>query len=255
MKKISERIEQMDEYIKRSIETVSSVSVPISNLQVPKPNVTFRDPNVAISSASIENEVLSATNSNRSVSNQRFSVPYQSFSVPNQSWSVPNVTFQDPNEVYSEHPVYSKSTRYSNSFTPTNDADNTQSRTYQLINDSLTGNDRILEIYNRSGKSLRVFACNLLQAFFTERELSAPNTNVFGQPSKGYRGEKLLALNPHKIDQIRKTVTSFVNGGFEEKRIVWASCKDSMNKKMGEIRKKHQLNLANEIILNNDLLN
>ena len=241
MKKISERIEQMDEYIKRSIETVSSVSFPISNLQVPKPNVTFRDPNVAISSASIENEVLSATNSNRSVSNQ--------------SWSVPNVTFQDPNEVYREHPVYSKSTRYSNSLTPTNDADNTQSRTYQLINDSLTGNDRILEIYNRSGKSLRVFACNLLQAFFTERELSAPNTNVFGQPSKGYRGEKLLALNPHKIDQIRKTVTSFVNGGFEEKRIVWASCKDSMNKKMGEIRKKHQLNLANEIILNNDLLN
>ena len=75
----------------------------------------------------------------------------------------------------------------------------------------INGHERILAIKNKSGTS-RVFAANLMEDFFPPEVLTDPLVNVNGRGARGNNNENLIALNPIKVDQIRKTVLCFVEG-------------------------------------------
>ena len=51
-----------------------------------------------------------------------------------------------------------------------------------------------------------------MEDFFPPVVLTDPLVNVNGRNARGNNNENLIALNPIKVDQIRKTVLCFVEG-------------------------------------------
>ena len=63
-----------------------------------------------------------------------------------------------------------------------------------------------------------------------------PLVNVNGRGARGNNNENLIALNPIKVDQIRKTVLGFVECDSNVKEKVWRSCVHAMNQPMSKLK-------------------
>jgi hypothetical protein len=57
-----------------------------------------------------------------------------------------------------------------------------------------------------------------MEEFFHPDTLTNPLVNVNGRGAKGNNNENLIALNPVKVDQIRRTVLGFVEGDSQSQR-------------------------------------
>lgn len=87
--------------------------------------------------------------------------------------------------------------------------------------------------------SLPNYAARLLVKLFTLGELSDTRFNVTGRLCRGGRGEAPQALDVERIEFIRETVLSYVNGDYELKMKTWTSCTKAMNKMLYQIRVKN----------------
>ena len=99
----------------------------------------------------------------------------------------------------------------------------------------IVDHERILSIKNKSGTH-RVFATNLMEEFFHPDTLTNPLVNVNGRGAKGNNNENLIALNPVKVDQIRRTVLKFVEVTLKVKENTWKSCVNAMNQRMSKLK-------------------
>ena len=76
-----------------------------------------------------------------------------------------------------------------------------------------------------------IFATKLLTTFFTHDELTDQTTNVLGRLTYGNNGAKKKALDPVKIDQIKKIVLSYERGDRKVLDQIWKNSVHAMNKK------------------------
>ncbi len=71
--------------------------------------------------------------------------------------------------------------------------------------------------------------------------------NFNGWGAKGINSENLIALNPVKVDQIRRTVLGFVEGDSKVKENTWKSCVNAMNQRMSKLREEKR-KLPKEVV-------
>ena len=72
-------------------------------------------------------------------------------------------------------------------------------------------------------------------------KLSDPQFNLNGKKSNGsLNGAR--PLDPLRINEIKKTVLSFVQGGDLVKKVVWRNCEVAINKQLSRIRKNRKKN-------------
>ena len=85
---------------------------------------------------------------------------------------------------------------------------------------------------NSEGK----FAVKLLDKFFSYDELSDPQVNLSGKKSNGSTNET-RPLDPKRINEIKRIVLDFVQGGDTVKKVVWRTCEVAINKQLSRLRK------------------
>ena len=108
------------------------------------------------------------------------------------------------------------------------------------------GHEKIMQIKLKSSSD-RVFATNLMLEFFTTEELVAPNVNVLGRVPRGNEGnqENTRSLDVNTVSNIKRLVTSYVEGDRNVKRAVWKNCVTAMNQKMAVLRRNNNNNNTN----------
>lgn len=88
----------------------------------------------------------------------------------------------------------------------------------------------------KKSNSLNNFGTRLLSRLFSTTELTDTRFSVTGGQPKGVEGDK-LALDPDKILYIRTLCYYFSNLPVAEFDKIWISIKNSLNKKISDIRK------------------